>query len=345
MISLILSALTFGHTEAHTALPEDINRWLDSVVLLQTDGAWCSGAVIASDQVVTAYHCVATGGQSRIELRDGRVFEGHAVSAFPKSDVAISRVDLPTQLQPLKFRTDAPIVGTSVYALGHPFAPLADKKWLRGTLRWSVSSGLVSAVGDTFIQTDASLNPGNSGGPIVDAQGQIVGIASRKLRAENIAFLGPASEVLNLQSKPEKLKWWGGQLAIGGWYSMLGSENLSASMGGYLQYRMRERLIATAAIGTPIVTLDESVVNNGFAGIAFRQGFGYGSAYTTFDVGGGLVATSTFETSTLTLQPEIFGQIGIASVGLRYGMVGLGGPSPQHQVMVMFDLLGVVQVF
>ena len=98
------------------------------------------------------------------------------VSAFPKSDVALLEVELPSGLEPLQICSDLPLPGTPVLALGHPLALLADKSWLRGTLRWSVSSGLVSAVGDTFIQTDASLNPGNSGGPIVDADGQIVGL-------------------------------------------------------------------------------------------------------------------------------------------------------------------------
>ena len=43
--------------------------------------------------------------------------------------------------------------------MGHPMAPLADYKMLKGTLRWSVSTGIVSAVGERFIQTDAALNP------------------------------------------------------------------------------------------------------------------------------------------------------------------------------------------
>ena len=59
--------------------------------------------------------------------------------------------------------------------MGHPMAPLADYKMLKGTLRWSVSTGIVSAV-ERFIQTDAALNPGNSVGPSVNTEGEIWGL-------------------------------------------------------------------------------------------------------------------------------------------------------------------------
>ena len=75
----------------------------------------------------------------------------------------------------------------------------------------------------------------------------------------------------------------------------------------------------------------------------FARGFGYGSAYTTIDVGGGGGYESRWKHLADTTA-GVFGQVGIASVGLRYGMVGIGRPLPNHQVLLMFDLLGVVQV-
>ena len=154
MISLLFSAFALGHPDGLTAMPEEIDAWLNSVVLLQTDGAWCSGAVISSNQVVTAYHCVATGGQSRVELRDGTVLDGKTVSAFPKSDVALLEVELPSGLEPLQIRSDLPLPGTPVFALGHPLAPSAEElprsasasRWLKlGTSTASFSEPLLLA--------------------------------------------------------------------------------------------------------------------------------------------------------------------------------------------------------
>lgn len=160
---------------------------LDAVVLVVTGSSLCSGAVVAPDGLVaTAYHCVAGGGRPRVELRDGRRFVGTVVATRPRDDLALVRVDA-VDLPALSLRTDPPEVGERLYALGHPFGYAAGGAFA-GTLLWSASEGISSAVGDTYVQTDASVNPGSSGGPLVDADGRLVGVVSRKLRADNLGF-------------------------------------------------------------------------------------------------------------------------------------------------------------
>ena len=61
--------------------------------------------------------------------------------------------------------------------MGHPYAPYANRPKMEGTLLWVLSTGIISQVGTTFLQTDAALNPGNSGGPSFNEKGEIIGIA------------------------------------------------------------------------------------------------------------------------------------------------------------------------
>ena len=81
-------------------------------------------------------------------------------------------------------------------------------------LQWSVSAGIVSNVGPRLIQTDAALNPGNSGGPAVDSEGRVIGIVSRKLSGDNVAFLSSVDNLHKLIQEPSKPALLGGQFSI-----------------------------------------------------------------------------------------------------------------------------------
>lgn len=94
-----------------------------------------------------------------------------------------------------------PKIGSDVYIIGHPLG-----------LGWTVTRGIVSGIrkdGDrTMIQTDAPISPGNSGGPMLDAQGHLVGIVTAKFvetGAENLAFARPALALLDLLAAHDNL--------------------------------------------------------------------------------------------------------------------------------------------
>src|SRR5206468_3900087 len=133
-----------------------------------------SGFVINADgYVVTNNHVVDGATEIRVKLADGRELAGRVVGRDPRTDLALLKVDahgLPT----IPLGDSAALkVGEPVMAIGNPFG-----------LEQTVTTGIVSATGrvigegpyDDFIQTDASINPGNSGGPLINAQGQAVGI-------------------------------------------------------------------------------------------------------------------------------------------------------------------------
>ena len=148
----------------------------------QREHALGSGVIVSPEgYIVTNNHVIARASEIEVMLSDKQVFKAKLVGADPRSDIAVVKIDgknLPTvpwgDSSTLK-------VGAIVMAFGNPFG-----------LNFTVTRGSVSAVGrsglgieqyEDFIQTDAAINHGNSGGPLINVRGQVVGI--------NTAILSP----------------------------------------------------------------------------------------------------------------------------------------------------------
>ncbi|MEL6342359.1 MAG: serine protease [Myxococcota bacterium] len=337
--------------------------------MLVTGPSWCTGVVI-DDQgtVATAYHCIAIGRRSLVTARDGRAFIGEPIAANPRADLALLSVPgLAGSLPPMKIRDDLPLRGERLYGIGHPYAPnVLRTPALEGMLWWTVTEGIVSATGPMLIQTDAALNPGNSGGPSVDVHGEIVGIASRKLNGDNIAFLARASLLNELADAPTPLKRVGGQ-----WYLGMGLTSPAIS-GGALAYEVmgsalvRDRLILTGGFGLPIdararaASLGVAQYLAGELTAAWRVRIGRGLWSTAIDIGAGGYALQRIEQRTLSddstalqrqpLEPDDLAPGGYARLsfgGAALRLVGLRRISGETQLLlsVDLDLPGVVGVF
>ena len=134
-----------------------------------------SGVIVdPSGVVLTNNHVVAGGGKITVRLHDGREFKAVDIKSDPTTDLAILRIEGAGKLPAATLgNSDSVEVGDWVLAPGQPFG-------LEGT----VTAGIVSATGrglgiagrEDFIQTDAAINPGNSGGPLVDLDGEVIGI-------------------------------------------------------------------------------------------------------------------------------------------------------------------------
>jgi len=136
-----------------------------------------SGFLIGSDGIIlTNHHVVGDADRIRVRLSDGREFPAKLVGTDPKSDVAVIRIQAQNLPHLELGDSDRIEVGEWVVAVGNPFG-LAE----------TVTAGIVSAKGrsrmgisdyEDFIQTDAAINPGNSGGPLLNLDGQVIGINS-----------------------------------------------------------------------------------------------------------------------------------------------------------------------
>ena len=137
-----------------------------------------SGVIISEDgYIVTNNHVVENASKLRVKLNDGRMFDAKIIGRDPATDVALIKVDA-AQLPTLAFgSSDALRLGEWVLAIGSPF-----------DLQSTITAGIVSAKSrsldvipsefriESFIQTDAAVNPGNSGGALVNTRGELVGI-------------------------------------------------------------------------------------------------------------------------------------------------------------------------
>jgi S1-C subfamily serine protease len=147
-----------------------------------------SGAVIRRDgMILTNAHVVGTARTVQVGLADGRKVAGTVLGRDPGLDVAVVRIPVSdAPVAPLG-NSDQLQVGQIAIAIGNPLG-----------LERTVTTGVISAVnrpgrtlgGETFIQTDAAISPGNSGGPLVDSRGNVIGINSAELLGQGVQGLG-----------------------------------------------------------------------------------------------------------------------------------------------------------
>jgi serine protease Do len=160
-----------------------------------------SGVIIDREgHVLTNNHVVEGATVLRVHLHDDREVDAEVVGTDPKTDLAVIKIDA-KGLQPAKLAdSDDARVGQWVIAAGSPFG-----------LPRTITAGIVSAVGrgsmgiadyGDFIQTDAAINQGNSGGPLIDLQGRVIGvntaIASRTGGSNGIGFAIPINLARNV---------------------------------------------------------------------------------------------------------------------------------------------------
>ena len=156
-------------------------------------------AVVMDDQghVITNHHVIAGMRDLQVMLVDGRSAEAQLVGTDPDTDIALLKAELPDLPEIRVGRSDQLRVGDVVLAIGNPFS-----------IGQTVTQGIVSGTGrgqlglsqfENFIQTDAAINVGNSGGALVNARGELVGINtaffSRRLDSEGIGFAIPINLV------------------------------------------------------------------------------------------------------------------------------------------------------
>lgn len=162
-----------------------------------------SGVIVdQAGHLVTNDHVIANADSIRVQLEDGRIAEAHIVGRDPDTDLAVLKIDLNNLPVATFGRSDQLKVGDVVLAIGNPIG-----------LTHTVTHGIVSATSrqqlgiaplEDFIQTDAPINFGNSGGALVDSSGALIGIntaiVAKNLGVEGIGFAIPVNMVRGVLS-------------------------------------------------------------------------------------------------------------------------------------------------
>ena len=141
--------------------------------------------------LLTNRHVVGDDKFVRIKLSSGRSLVGEVVRVDKTRDVALLHTD-PVANEALALRSDTGTVGEVVYAVGSPFG-----QSLSGTITRGVLSARRVFEGVPFLQSDVAVNPGNSGGPLIDSNGHVIGIAVIGTAAQGINMFIPIDDVLD----------------------------------------------------------------------------------------------------------------------------------------------------
>ncbi len=178
----------------------------DGLFMLERDseGAGSGSVIDRKGHILTNYHVIEDARQVKVTLFNGKTYAATLVGADPVNDTAVIRIDAPPDsLYPIEFGDSGRLrVGMKVFAIGNPFG-----------LERTMTTGIISSLNrslqvtesrsiKSIIQVDAAVNPGNSGGPLLDSRGRLIGvntaIASRTGQSAGVGFAIPSSLLMRV---------------------------------------------------------------------------------------------------------------------------------------------------
>ena len=186
IVSMFILLISFSAYAINFTPEETYN----SVVVVYTDAGVGSGFSVKENIIITNAHVVGYNKKVAVNLYDGTTIKGNVIKIDNEKDLALIKVD--KTITPLSINLEDLSVGQEVYAIGAP-------KDMPYTMTKGIISALDRKIGQNiYIQIDASVNSGNSGGPLVDDNGNVIGIITLKASdAEGIGFAINTKDINN----------------------------------------------------------------------------------------------------------------------------------------------------
>ncbi len=273
----------------------------DTVVLLTQGNAVCSGAFISEDTIATAYHCVLSGRRVHVQTADGRQGWALVQATNLAWDQAVLKLHEDVEWRAgtwLEIREDRPEPGDTVYTIGHPYGAAEVPGFLSGTLRFALSIGEVSVVGNRAVQFTTPVNPGNSGGPVIDEDGRLVAVVSRRIKGDGLGFGGLAEGIVVLLDEPNGMSPIGGTAHLDAVLSTWDARSLA--LGAVWEVNLRDRVVLGALFAQPIAKRWDAVQLGSVEWMSaeirggLRQRFFRSSWTMRVDLIGGMCVIETF---------------------------------------------------
>lgn len=178
-----------------TKFSKTVDKVKAAVVNIETETSLGAGVIIDTrGLILTNHHVVSDNVKCKVRFFDGREAEGNIILADAGIDIAFISIKSKRKLHALKLEKRGKyVVGDTVIAYGNPMG-------LENTVTKGIISNLNREIGDyKYIQTDVAINPGNSGGPLIDSDGNVIGINTMKIEnADGIGFAIPITSIASL---------------------------------------------------------------------------------------------------------------------------------------------------
>jgi Do/DeqQ family serine protease len=161
-----------------------------------------SGVIVdPNGYILTNNHVIENAQGIEVRLSDGRKFSGKLIGRDPKSDLAVLKIDAPAPLPMAQLGdSDRLRIGQWAIAIGSPFG--LDRTVTVGIISATARTRVGVATYESFIQTDASINPGNSGGPLLNIDGEVIGVNTAIVAAgQGIGFSIPINMAKDVMSQ------------------------------------------------------------------------------------------------------------------------------------------------
>ncbi len=198
-----------GSTDVHGAAEgtwtgQLYNNTRESIVLVRAGESEGTGFVFLNNRTIaTAFHVIEGAAFPEVVLSNGDEITAKVIAWDEDWDLAILQLPTPIAAPPLHVVTDGQVsVGDLVATIGNPWG--AEQRKLPNSTApvWALSHGIISAPPGDLIQTDAPVNPGNSGGPLLTTAGRVVGVlVVRVERSDGISFAVGAKHLIELAAR------------------------------------------------------------------------------------------------------------------------------------------------